>query len=265
MAQGKQMPQISAFEAYGILAQQCEEVTQLAGRYFCQKGEEKNIVLDIVHKLELSCQDACFELGCGAGNLLIPLSFMVRSCTGVDHGNVIARFKQRFTADNVTLIAADFFSLDREALGQFDKIIVYSVLQCFESLERLELIVDYLLALLKPGGLLLLGDLPNEDKKQRFLDSPAGKDFSQLWQEKMRQEKMQQEKMQQENSKNQTSKVFDLKKIFTRVNPVLEFNDKVMSQLMQYICQQGCESYLLPQPDNLPFCFSREDILVRKY
>ena len=38
--------------------------------------------------------------------------------------------------------------------------------------------------LLKPGGRLLIGDIPNRDAKARFLDSPAGREFAVQWEDR---------------------------------------------------------------------------------
>jgi len=116
-----------AFENFGKTALRDCDYTVLSGRYTTIKEAEKHIVRDVAGKLALTADDDLLEIGCGVGNLLIPLSFQVRSATGLDHANVVAKLAARFPgADNVSLLSGNF--LDFEFEGQFPKILIYSVI-----------------------------------------------------------------------------------------------------------------------------------------
>ena len=44
---------------------------------------EKSIIPDVISKLDMQPSDRVFDIGCGSGNLLIPLSSVVKEITGV--------------------------------------------------------------------------------------------------------------------------------------------------------------------------------------
>lgn len=57
---------------------------------------------------------------------------------------------------------------------QFDSILVYSVMQHILLEASPFTFIDRATLLLKPGGNLLLGDIPNRSKHKRFFVSPDG-------------------------------------------------------------------------------------------
>src|SRR5208283_3546843 len=116
-----------SFENFGKFAELLDEYTVISGRYLIQGESERRITGDILKKLELQPGDSVLEIGCGAGNLLIPISFLVGEITGIDHESCIRRLKARFPeGNNVSLIAGNFLdvSLDKK----YEKILCYSVL-----------------------------------------------------------------------------------------------------------------------------------------
>ena len=93
---------ISAYEQFGKRATQAN-FQEIAGRFAFQKKSEQYLLFDIVEKLSLMPKDDLLEIGCGAGNLLIPLSFFVNSAAGVDHPNLLKRLKSRLPLDQKIL------------------------------------------------------------------------------------------------------------------------------------------------------------------
>ena len=155
------MSQIS-FENFALRAQkQSLDPTQIAGRYLNQKNDERNILIDIINKLNIVSTHNCLEIGCNVGNILIPLSFLVNSIVGIDHPACLAVLKERFTGDNVRLIGENFLDCDTDELGRFDIILVYSVLHYLADAQEVYKFIDKALSLLEFGGKLLLGDIPN--------------------------------------------------------------------------------------------------------
>ena len=121
-----------SFENYGKRAELLSDFTFMAGRYPSQKEAEKFIVIDIVNKLNISPSDVCLDVGCGVGNILIPLSFFVKKITGIDHSSVIDKLTSRLSdLNNVELIKGNFLDLKIKKI--YNKIILYSVLNYLEN------------------------------------------------------------------------------------------------------------------------------------
>ena len=234
-----------SFENYGVLAERMADYTQVAGRYLCQRDDEKNILQDIIQKLELTPSDSLLEIGCGTGNLLIPLSFFVNSVTGIDHPSCVAALKERYQTDNLSLIGNNFFECLDDDLGSYSRILVYSVLHYLGE-DEVKLFIDKAISLLHPGGKMLLGDIPNISKKQRFLSSKQGELFFEEWNNKM-----------MAIGDKDTLNVF-----LPKDANVAEFDDSKLLLILKEIRNAGYNAYILPQPVDLPFGHTREDILI---
>jgi 2-polyprenyl-3-methyl-5-hydroxy-6-metoxy-1,4-benzoquinol methylase len=232
-----------SFENYAIRAKQNLSYTIIAGRCSLQQADEKNIIHDIISKLELSPDDDLLEIGCGPGNLLIPLSFLVRKATGIDHPCVLERLATRFDDEAIEGIAGNFLDLNIDR--QFSKVLVYSVLHYLSDEDEVIYFVEKAVHLLRPGGILLLGDIPNADRKARFLATPAGKDFEKQW---------------NSAGRDRTASVEGL----AEDNQMVKFYDEFVLRILLHFRKRGLFSYVFPQPYNLPFGFSREDIIIRK-
>jgi hypothetical protein len=120
----KQRPNMSrvSFESFGDLAARDLPRAEIAGRYAFQDSTEPKIVQDIAEKLQLSKRDTLLEIGCGAGNLLIPLSRLVKSAAGIDHPKLLEKLTQR--CSSIDTFPGNF--LDIEPTRRFTKV-------CFEG------------------------------------------------------------------------------------------------------------------------------------
>ena len=106
-----------AFENFGHAAQNLDDFTLIASRYKLQKGLERNIVRDLIQKLNLKSTDSVLDIGCNVGNLLIPISFFVRSVAGIDHPKCIEKLKQRFPLqENIRFFSGNFLDLNPTTL-----------------------------------------------------------------------------------------------------------------------------------------------------
>jgi SAM-dependent methyltransferase len=231
-----------SFENYGQRALECTESAVAAGRYLSQSVAEKFILPDIVQKLELNTADSVLDIGCGAGNLTIPLSFWVRDITGIDHPSCIARFRRRFSDNSVKLITGSF--METQIASMFDKILCYSVLHYLSSEAEVIAFVDKALGLLKPGGKALFGDIPNSLKKKRFLASAFGQQFDREW-------RLEQQEFNEPNPIQLPS------------DPeVVQFDDDMILRIVGRFRRQNFNCYLLPQSPSLPMGYTREDLLI---
>jgi ubiquinone/menaquinone biosynthesis C-methylase UbiE len=230
-----------SFENYGKIAESLKNHTIIAGRYPFQDDAERKIIPDIMTKLDLSTHDTMLEIGCGTGNLLIPLSFSVKEIVGIDHVSCLNSLKKRTEAKNISLISGNF--LDLSINKQFDKILCYSVLHYLREGEVLQFIGKALL-LLTSGGMALFGDIPNQSRKDRFLQSKLGKKLDAEWKALVSSQPDKEEVLLESD------------------NELVTFNDDLTMKILQQFRHQGYDTYILPQPPHLPFGYTREDILV---
>lgn len=241
------MSQVS-FENFARAASQTNlPDTEIAGRYPFQAQAERRIIGDVIEKLAIQPTDRLLEVGCGPGNLLIPLSFFVSEASGIDNAAAIERMRCRApTAPNLIGISGNFLETQMNK-GDFDKVLVYSVLHYLSSKMEVFAFVDRCIHCCAPGGRILLGDLPNRDRKHRFGQSTAGDTVRTEWNQQVAQA-----------GQHAFDNLPDDEQLVT-------IDDQLLLALLAHVRQQGHEAYLLPQPQNLPFGGSREDILITVY
>jgi cyclopropane fatty-acyl-phospholipid synthase-like methyltransferase len=237
-----------SFENFGLLAQKSTDYTRIAGRYEYQKAAESLVVQDVLHKLNLNSSDNCLDIGCGTGNILLPLSFFVRSIVGLDNSHVIKAFTKRISIEltNIELISGNFLDVD---IGEtFDKILVYSVIHYLKSKEEVLEFINKASNLLKPGGKLLVADLPNFSKKKRFKSTTHGKEFEKEW--------------GKITANQSTPKRKNIK--LEQDNENVQLDDHLILSILGEMRIKGFNSFLLPQAPELPMGYTREDILIEK-
>ena len=130
----------------------------------------------------------------------------------------------------------------KENANSFDAIICYSVLHYIAVESSVELFVDAVCDLLAPGGMALIGDIPNVSKRNRFFSSEEGIRFHQ---------------------KNNGPNTFP--EINWNEKKPGEFNDEDVFALMKMARVKGLEAFVLPQKNELPMANRREDILFVKH
>lgn len=237
---------MTQFDFYGNMAAATLPDTVKNGRYGVQIDAEKNIPQDVIVKLDIQPSDTFLDIGCGMGLNLLPISKMVSQAYGCDHSNVIAKLQSNPETQNINFFSGDFTSQKIDT--KFSKILVYSVLHALPNDDVLSHFLDKVLNSLSPSGSALLGDIPNKDKKQRFLNSQSGQIFQKEWEELCAQYPEQ----------------YDLSKFQTETSShSVSFNDKKVLQTIQYIRSKGYHAYIVDQPADLPFGNTREDILIK--
>jgi hypothetical protein len=210
-------------------------------------GAEERILESIVTLVELNRRAGLLvaDIGCGCGaltRLLIDFCgaqgdelVLVDSAEMLDQlpdGEHVRKLPGRFPGPGL--------GMDRYA-GRADAVIVYSVLQYVFVEASVFDFLDAALGLLAPGGVLLIGDVPNVSKRKRFFASESGAAFHRAF-------------------------------MGTTSDPDVDFNviergtidDSVILGLLARSRAQGFDAYLLPQPADLRLANRREDILVRR-
>ena len=236
----------SFFDAYGALAGFELDPLVQAGRYRSQAAAEKQIIPDIVEKLRPEPQHDLLEIGCGSGNLAIPLSFLVKSVTGMDHPNVIAKASARLKADNLSWLPGRF--PQNLPARRYDRILAYSVMHYLDSVEEIYEFVTAATGLLVSSGRLLLGDIPNADRKARFRNSEFGKQFEQQWQSRAK-----------AGTDAADASAFE---VFAGSSSIGTLDDASILGIVAHARKSGYHAYVMPQSPALPFGHTREDVLI---
>ncbi|PIR83422.1 hypothetical protein COU19_00475 [Candidatus Kaiserbacteria bacterium CG10_big_fil_rev_8_21_14_0_10_56_12] len=233
----------SAFDVYGMLARSDYSPTIQAGRRNIQADAENLVADDVAAKLGLRPEHSLLEIGCGPGALLCPLAERAAQATGVDHPDVLAHIRAHCKKGEVTLIAGRFPELTLP--DTYDRIVAYSVLHYMTDYAAVEQFIDAALQYLNPRGRLLLGDLPNSDKAARFRAGEEGKAFERAWQERMKGEVAHGDPFE----------------VFSGI-ATCSFSDERIMRLVSRYRDAGYDTYVLPQPVELPYGHTREDIVL---
>ena len=235
------------FENFGEAAQREDDLTVVSGRYGIQRRAERLMVMDVARKLDVRPDDRLLEIGCGPGNLLIPLSFMVACAVGMDHPAVCRRLRTRFRGDQIRTIGCNFLDY-ATADNAFDKVLIYSVISTLSDQAEAIAFLDKAVTLIAPGGRLLLGDIANADRKRRFLNTEMGHRFEMAWREEV--------SVQTDHDESS-----DCPPVDRTFQPTDGFIQYVLGRYRA--C--GFEVHALSQPAELPFGHTREDILIHRY
>ncbi len=225
-----------SFEAYGALAGSPLSETQQAGRYSTQVKDERRIAPDVAQKLRLRKTDTLMDIGCGPGLVTRMIARRVRRVVAMDHPSTIRHLRPKVQGLNISLIAGDF--LTTAVPRRFDKVLVYSVVQYATSHSEALAFLDKAAELLKSGGMMLVGDLPNVDMKRRFNESPAGRRFNKSWRKKA----------------GAVPTIED--------DETYPIDDAFVAEILLHFRAKGFQAWVVPQPRDLPFAFTREDMLL---
>ncbi len=212
-----------------------------------RNGMSDFILQDILSKCSLlsTREKRVLDIGPGCGELAHRL---IQFC--VDQGHHLALIDSKemlsFLPDDSSvfkypgsfpeILAEEIFRKYEES---FDVILVYSVIQYPYKSGNFVQFFDECLALLRPGGQLLLGDIPNVSMRKRFLGSASGSLFH--------------------RSFFGTDK--DPEVIFNNLEKG-QMDDSAVAWLVSRARLQGFHAWSLPQSCELPMSNRREDILI---
>jgi len=217
------------------------------GRYKFQKKEEKKIIIEIIKILELNKKDKILDIGCGTGDIAIPLSRKVKSVTAVDFPKIIRHLKKRADRKkikNIKFTPSNILNL--KIKKKFDKVLAYSLVHYMKNNDQLKKFLKNLLRLTSSNGIILIGEIPNISMKKRFLKSKTGKKINKKFNLNL-------------NKLKKKYSSFQYKEKF------IQIYDKEIKFMINYCNKFGADAYILPIKRGLPFSHTRINILIKKY
>lgn len=238
-------------DIYAERARLLADDTLASGRTAATRGFEPFILEDARERLQVNPGDRILDIGSGIGLHAIPFSHVAQSVTVVDHADVLARLKSNApNQKNIDYVPGDILTAD---LGdrRFTKAIAYSMVHYFESVEDINRMVDIVLAHMEHGGLFLIGDIPNEDYRQRVIATPEGQKTISAWTVRLL----------QSNPEQQASESV-LKEPADR--GLVGLGDKEIAEIVCHVRGRGNHAWVYPQSPRLAYNHQREDILIQK-
>lgn len=210
-------------------------------------GKEAHIFADMLSKLRALNNDRpeVVEIGPGCSQLPVMLAQFCEAHHGLVHfvdsqemlqhlpdGPHVCKWPGRYPQ-----IAGLFEALE----GKIDAVVAYSVIQYVFAESNLWEFVDRCLALLKEGGEVFLGDIPNVTMRKRFFSGAEGVRTH-----------------QQFTGRNEFPSVQ-----FNQLEPG-KIDDSVVLAILARARAAGYHAWIIPQGALLPMANRREDILIRK-
>jgi len=213
-----------------------------------REGKNEFIFEDIKSKLNIlnHKNKVVLDIGTGCGELATKL---IEVCETNEHHLVLIDSKEMLDYlpefDFIKKIPACYPGECRDFINEYkekvDVILLYSVIQYIFAEGNFYDFLDNTMSLLKTGGQLLLGDIPNISMRKRFLSSQRGREFH----------------------KNFYGSDSEPEVNFHKIE-YAQIDDSIVISIIMRARLAGYHAYLLPQASNLPMENRREDILIIK-
>jgi ubiquinone/menaquinone biosynthesis C-methylase UbiE len=127
----------------------------------------------IISTLKINKKDKVLDVCCGNGILTELIANSCLEITGIDQSEVLIKSsKDTSDSENISYILGDALRLT-EVLkeSKFDKIYLQFSFQYFDKKGMGEKVIKEMITVLKPNGLLFIGDIPEASKRFVFYNS----------------------------------------------------------------------------------------------
>lgn len=213
-----------------------------------REGFADEILGDISDKLNLKnrTNGRLLDIGCGAGQLTYGLIGLCGehkiSIVLNDSPEMLNLIDQKENCDQVAGKFPDILDdLMAYSPNGYDAILCYSVLHYIVVDHNIFDFVDAVCLALADGGAALIGDIPNQSKRNRFFSSPTGIAYHKSF-------------------------------MNTKLPPIVEhskvrpnsIDEAMLNAMIARAHSARCHAYIVPQPDTLPMHNRRDDILIQK-
>jgi cyclopropane fatty-acyl-phospholipid synthase-like methyltransferase len=212
-----------------------------------RKDHEANMFKDILTKLPMDQvkNKTIVDIGCGCSDLVY---YLIDLCKANNHKLILIDSEEMLShipdQDFIIKYAGYYPNIDplfELFQGKVDFVLSYSVFHYIFNEGNMYQFLHKTVDLLTPGGHFLLGDIPNYSKRERFLNSEEGKLFL-----------------------SKTKETANLKGATNHNDTTTKIDDAIVMAILTRLRNYQCETYLLPQSDQLPMANRREDILIVK-
>ena len=211
-----------------------------------REGYDNAIFEDILGKLPRLSENKSSFLDIGPGCSDLPKKIINESLKKNQFVTLIDSTEMlKLLPDNKSIQKINGFfpdCIDQDNFQEkYDSILCYSVLHYIYAEEKIEDFVKTCCFLLNHNGTLLIGDIPNISKRNRFFSSEAGINFH--------------------KSFMNTS---DLPDIIDSSSGANFIDDDTIKNIIFSFRAKGLDAYVVPQSKFLPMHNRREDIIVYK-
>ena len=225
-------------------------VYDTSGRPNKNKFSSKEIFEDIIKKLDVKKNSTLLDIGCGCGEIterIINFSLNNNIKLSLNDIDPVIELLKNKNLKNSNIVFYSGLFQKIKIKKKFDYILVYSVVH---YINNPILFINKIFKLLNTNGKILIGDIPNIDKKARFSISIKGRIFNgKYFKQPLR------KIPKYINYKDFIKKNKNLRK---------DINDKFINKIFNIYRAKYCNVYLLEQKKNLPSCYTRDDILIEK-
>ena len=233
-----------SYNNFGLVGKLKSNLDLCSGRYKWMNKYYSDIINDISIKLELNKNDKLFDIGCGSGKIVNSLSHLVKKSSAIDHPNIINSINYK----KINFIKGDILKI-KLSNKKFDKILIYSLVHYLKNTEELFKLIRKSFQILNKNGILLIGDIPNIDKKKRFKNFINFKKINNEW---------------QSNNLKLTPIEKEIENKLEIDKKIIKINDKLIYDILKKYTNNKSECYLLKQNKKLPMNNTRVDILIKK-
>ncbi|MBB1624662.1 class I SAM-dependent methyltransferase [Achromobacter sp. UMC71] len=141
-------------------------------RVWADQARYDDMIESVVHCMGANDTSRVLEVGCAAGFVACGVAPKVGQYVGVDVAEGAIECARSLKLSNATFEVGDGGKLPFEA-DEFDGIYCYDVLTNFPSFDSVTGLVSDMFRVVRPGGKVLLGSIPDVAKEQEFLEAVA--------------------------------------------------------------------------------------------
>ena len=209
------------------------------------------IVEDVCSKLPMTKTDVVLDVGCGTGVVTIPLARRCRFIHALDAGEkVIETARAHCRQEAVQNIAYDVGGALYLPFGDdfFDYVLMYAVIHYLKDEKQVRQCVGELVRVCKPGGRVLIAEIPDQRVRQEFEQKPKTPEELKILEDF-------------KANRNEYDRLFKeyVQKNSSQTGLVLD-----CQQMIEEGRRLGCEGRVCRQDIRQPFSLTRRDVLLIK-